>query len=206
MARNVVDYDSDLEGHASHVDKVRRMNAFKKYKPDGIREELDKFYEIFNGVAVQDLDVRMRFRSGTYLCIVMYEETAHCYSVTWYKNEREMDNFPEYRDTDLKNIWTKFWAGCILYFPASPDHQGLYSVSGFDFMDNNSKNQRRAAAGPASASGPLQDFVKKNGRGAPPPYQRSEFKQEHNPKHVISMLYELRDMCRSMHDGARTLR
>ncbi len=51
-------------------------------------------------------------------------------------------------------------------------------------------------------------------RGAPPPYSTNDptyeragfMRQEYNNSHVIGLLYELRDMYRSMHDGARTLR
>jgi hypothetical protein len=74
----------------------------------------------------------------------------------------------------------------------------------------------------------MRDFVmdhpSSSGRGQPPPYTparglppaysasdpnyvRAEFmQQEYNNSHVIGLLYELRDMYRSMHDGARTLR
>ncbi len=207
MPRKVVDSDSDSDSddQVSYADLVKCMNDFKNYKPDGTQKELDKFSLLFAGVTVEDYEIRMRFTYGVYLCIVMYEPVADCYSVSWFKNEKQMDSFPEYRNKNVKNAWTMFWKGCFLYFQLAPKYQGLYSVSGPDVNDNNRENQQRAAAGSASASGPLQEFVRQHARGPPPPYQRNA-SLGYNSSNVIGMLYELRDMCRSMHDGARTLR
>ncbi len=103
-------------------------------------------------------------------------EVRNYYSIAWFRGRERLEEDAITNDEEELMGW--FLSDCIFYF-----------------------HQDGVRAPPLPAV-----FGEPKGRPRPPPYQYSEFTQEHNPKHVISMLYELRDMCRSMHDGARTLR
>ncbi len=166
-------------------------------------EDWEEFKRNYSGAKIEDSGYKLKIEYKDYTCFIMYEVTDH-YSLAWF---RKIDNVltrlaDDDTTNDAKELMGWFVADCIHFFrnngvEAAP----LPPVFG-------EPANRRGHVRHSTQQQPLPTVFREPGgrRGRTRTDQRCEFKQEINPNNVISMLYELRDMCRSMHDGARTLR
>ncbi len=158
--------------------RISKMNEFKTCENNYEQVDWEEFKKKYKNATIDDRGYQLRIDYKGYTCFITYD-TLDRYSMAWFRGEDSLGE--DEISHDAKKLMGMFLSDCIFYFLRDGvEAPPLPAVFG----------EHKGRRGGARLS----------------TQQQSELKQEHNPNHVISMLYELRDMCRSMHDGARTLR